>query len=497
MYNMPTYIHVSEDDAVQYSPSQSVYYELHPKFDKKFHAYKSSYEPTTIDPKEEIVLKSTGVHHCHTVIVRDRTYNNYFLLHVSPQALRRPYDPVNKEVGTAVSTSGLGMFFMDSDIAMTNAKKPAYIDLDPYYYNSELIGTHANSELEVIVVANNEYWNVEEVQVKILSTLQERVPGKIVKSNVIINDALKHAYYYSVAFNPKSDSLTVISNNGLYTEPYENAFDNNIHKYAYEALSAEKQWELKQRLRDLQTQSDKIVGELLRVSPPHEPFEHLVFNPSNEFVKLAQDNRITIEELINGMESVISESKNPVMNLGSPALYDAYKNLGLLHLCAGNYDKSGFYLSKTADYATNISKAEFDEDKVFFSTLAGAVLERSGNLENAYSYYKEATNSFLGYVNQADTQMNFARIASQIKGKEVEALNAVIEAKKNLDEVIKRVKQGQSPEQEKILKILNSRQTACDGLLHSLQDVLIEHRHEDEELQHEYDKRFALSTVTL
>ncbi|RUR23731.1 hypothetical protein ELY20_06895 [Legionella qingyii] len=493
---MPTFIQVSEDDAVQYSPSQLAYYALHPKFDKKFHAY-ATYEPTKIAPKEEIVLKSTGVHHCHTVIVRDRTYNNYFMLHVSPQALRRPYNPVNKEVGTAVSTSGFGLFFMDSDIALTNVKKPAYIDLDPYYYNSELIGTHSNSELEVIVVANNEHWNIENVQEKILTTLQERIPGKLVKSNVIINEALNHAYYYSVAFNPESETLTVISNNGLYTESYENAFNNNINKYAHEKLPEEKQMKLKEKLRDLKTQSDKFLGKLLRAIDSREPLEYLVLNPSHDFIKFTQDNRIEIEELINGMESVISESKNPVLNLGSPALYDAYKNLGLLHLGARNYDKSAFYFSRAADYATSMSKAEFDEDKVFFSTLAGAAFERNGDLEKAYPYYKEATNSFLGYVNQADAQISFARIASQIKGNEVEALNVVIKAKRNLNTVIKQVEQGQPPEQQKILKILNLRITACDNLLHSLQNVLIEHRHEDDVLQHEYDKLFALSTVTL
>ncbi|WP_454782193.1 hypothetical protein [Legionella sp. WA2022007384] len=493
---MPKFVSVSEDDAVQYSPNQSTYYELHPQFDKTFQSYKTPYESTKIDPKEQVVLKSKGIHHCHTVIIKDRTYNSYFMLHVSPQSLRRPYDPVNKEVGTLMNTSGFGLFSMDSDTAMTNSKKPAYIDLDPYYFDGKL-GTHPDSELEVIVVANHEYWNTEKVQQNILKTLQERVPGKISKSNVIINEALQHAYYYSVAFDPKSESLTVISDNGLYTEPYEKAFDNNVHQYANEMLPAEKQTELKNNLKDLRNQAVGILEPLFGALSPYDGLEQLVLNPPHNFIELARGQRTQIESLINKMESVISESKNPVINLGSPALYDTYKQLGLLYVCAENYSKSAFYFSKAADYATSMQKAEYEDDKLFFSTLAGAACERSGDLNNAYAYYKNASFLFLGYVKRADANINIARVASQIKGKELKALEAVIEAKESLDEAINQVKEEVFPEKEKTLEALNLRLARCDDLLHSLQNVLIEHRHENEELQHEYDKLFALSTVVL
>ncbi|WP_392538219.1 tetratricopeptide repeat protein [Legionella sp. 227] len=493
---MPFVIKVSEDNAVQYSPDQSTFYRLHPEFDKSFQTDTTTYEPIIIDPKEEVILESIGIHHCHTVIVKDRTHNNFFMLHVSPQALRRPYDPVNKLAGTVVSTGMYGMFSMNFDASLTNSKKPAYIDLDPHYYGSKAIGTHPDSELEVIVVVNAEYWNVKKVQQEILETLQERIPGKVVKSNVIINNALEHAYYYSTAFDPKSESLTVISRNGLYTEPYKNAFDNNVHQYTDDILPEDKQMELRSQLKSLQDEAQKISQSILESIDPYGTIEQFVLKPSNELSSLMQDKRTELEKIIKGIEAVMSESKNPVLNLGSPTLYETYKQLGFLHLFAGNYEQSVSYFSKVALYAANMSKAEFDDDKSRYAALTGAIYERLGDLEQAYIFYKDA---LLGcyYRERLDADLRFARVASQLKGKEVEALEAIIHAKNIFIDLIDRVENQSPPKKEEILNALKIRGAVCDTQLSSLKEHLIEHHHESPELQQEFDKHFALSTYTI
>ncbi|KTC80653.1 hypothetical protein Lche_2673 [Legionella cherrii] len=493
---MPFVIKVSEDNAVQYSPDQSTFYQLHPEFDKSFQTDTTTYEPIIIDPKEEVNLESISIHHCHTVIVKDRTYNNFFMLHVSPQALRRPYDSANKLAGKVVSTGMFGMFYMDFDASLTNSKKPAYIDLDPYYYGSKEIGTHPDSELEVIVVVNAEHWNLQKVRKEILETLQARIPGKIVKSNVIINKALDHAYYYSIVFAPKSESLTVISTNGLYTEPYKNAFDNNVHQYTDEILPEETQMELRSQLNSLQGEAQKITQSILESLAPYGTIEQFVLKPSHELSSLMQGKRTELEKIIKGIEAVMSGSKNPVINLGSPTLYETYKQLGFLHLFAGNYEQSVSYFSKVTLYAANMRKAEFDEDKSRYATLTGAIYERLGNLEQAYIFYKDA---LLGcyYMERLDADLRFARVASQLKGKEVEALEAIIDAKNIFLDLIERVENQSPPKKEEILNALKIRGAACDDQLNSLKEHLIEHHHESPLLQQEFDKHFALSTYTI
>ncbi|KTD76304.1 hypothetical protein [Legionella waltersii] len=489
---MPIILKVSEDNAIQFSPSQATYYELNPRFNNAFPVPKTAYTTSETDPNEEVLLKSKGIHHCHTVIVRDKKYNNYFILHVSPQALRRPYDSVTKIAGTATSLFGYGMFSMDFDTSMTNSKKPAYIDLDPYYYDNAAIGTHIDSELEVIVVVNDEHWSKELAEMEILATFKARVPGNVVKSNIIVNKALEHAYYYSVQFDPKSENVTIHSNNGIYSESYDHAFENNVNRYAHDVLPLEKQMALRNALSDLISQAQVELETIFARLKPYDALEQLVLNPSKE-LQLTPSKKVKLETLINAIEALIMESKNPVLNLGSPNLYKCYKKLGLLYLLTESYEKSAFYLSKAADYAVNMKKAEFHDDLKFYSILAGAVYERDGCPEKAYYYYNEASAFYSGVLDEFDENLSRARIASQIPGKEIEALNALFKAKSVLPSLMKRAEELPSPQKDEILQALDLRHTACGHLLDSLKECLIEHRHESAEFQQEYDKLFGLA----
>lgn len=93
--------------------------------------------------------------------------------------------------------------------------------------------------------------------------------------------------------------------------------------------------------------------------------------------------------------------------------------------------------------------------------------------------------------------MRCARIASQIPGKDVKALESVLNARETLLKLIEQVEKHSPPQKEKILQALNSRGVMCHDLLDSLQEYLIEHRHESPVLQQEYDRNFAISACII
>lgn len=488
---MPLTIYIEENNAVQFSPAHSKYYNLNPLFDET-QSNGKPYLSVEINEDEPVILRSKGIHHCHTIIVRDIKTHNYFTLHVSPQALRRPYDPNLKKAGK-VASSGFAFFDTSMDDGLTNISKPAYIDLDPYYYDTADIGTHNDSELEIIIVVNNEHWNEEKVKEEIVSIFQQRVPGKIVKSNVIVNEALDHAYYYDVEFNPQTDSLTLISRNGLYTELYDNAFYNNKHKYADQLLPKEQQIELRAQLNGQLEQSKRILQSLFKCMSSDRSIEQLMLNPPQSVVEFCKDKNNEILQSISVIEDLIRQSKFPVIDLGSPLLYESYKLLGILYSTIGNYDLAVLYLSKGADYAMSMRKAEYDEDKFLYCALAGAAYERSGDIESAYSYYKEGRYGMVPPIDEIDATLRLSRVASQMKGKELESLENALDAKQKLKELTLKIQNYQFPEKETFIQMLNKREIICQNQIDALKDHLVDYRHHSDALQQEYDNHYGIT----
>ena len=163
--SIPT-IPVPQDQAVKYSCSpgeRECYYTLNPCYEGMPSESKEATHSCILLPeheeKEPVVLVSTDVHACHIVIVRDIINNFCFMLHVSAQSFRHPYDPINRQatplappLGLAFFT-GSGSFAMDefTDFGASNVRKPAYVDCDGRNYTDSTIGIPKNAQLEIIV----------------------------------------------------------------------------------------------------------------------------------------------------------------------------------------------------------------------------------------------------------------------------------------------------------------------------------------------------------
>lgn len=474
---MPLTILVKEDAAIQYSPRNATYYRLMPYCDERIVGMaEKSYQKIAINKNEEVLLRSQGLHHCHTIVVRDRIYNNYFMMHVSPQALRRPYDETLKKAGRSAGLENWKMLALDFDTLLTNVKKPAYIDLDPYYYDSADIGTHKDSELELVIVVTDEHWLEHTIKDEILATLQHRIPGTVVKTNIIMTMALEHAYYYDVEFNPKTDSLTVISRNGLYHEPYKNAFENNKHCLLQYQRSAAQQYQLRTQLCDLLQEGKTIQASFFKLLSRDISLDQLILNlPANTGHLHAE--RDTLVQLLKKIDALIQQSKVPVMDLGSANLYQAYKLLGIFHALLGNYTVAAESFAAVADYATNMGRAEYDDDKLMYSSFAGAAFERIGTIQQAYHYYKIGITMGL-YLDNIDALLRFSRIASQIEGKEAEALEHALRAKDDLEQLTQQLEHEASPLLQSISQMLERREGYCKLQIDNLRDYLAEnHAH--------------------
>lgn len=465
---MPITIYVREDDAIQYSPSQAKYYRLKPHFDKQMvGTMEPSYTEEALVTGEPVLLCAQNIHHCHTVIIKDRTYDNYFMLHVSPQSLRKPYDAITRKTFFASGLGQFGLFGMDMDTLFTDLKKPAYIDLDPYYYKDMELGTRHDSQLEVIIVANNVHWNEEEVQANILKVVQERVAGVVVRHNIIINAALEHAYYYDVEFNPQTEVLTVLSRNGWYSEPYERAFKNNQHRFAEQQLPVEHQFALRLRLTALLGEGQELQEHLFKLLAKDITLDQLILSPAASVIAFYKRKHDELVLLSKEIEGLIQQTNVPVFDLGSPLLYQSYRLMGLLQVALNNDTASVEYFIMAANYASAMRKAEYDNDKITYSIFAGAASERIGNMQQAYVYYKISAEQEYD-LDGIDAKLRLARVAAKIEGKELEALESAIKAQEELLILMAEFQQDEFPDKKFILHMIERRQKDCQKQIDSL-----------------------------
>ncbi|MDR3502693.1 MAG: hypothetical protein P4L79_08935 [Legionella sp.] len=492
---MPVIVLVREDEAIQYTPGQKKYYKLKPHYDSQLtDASESAYQEIGFESEEPVILYAQNIHHCHTVIVKDRTYNNYFMLHVSAQSLRKPYD--SKKTSLTIDLGHFGIFGSEESL-FTNLRKPAYIDLDPSYYKDIELGTHPDSKLDVIIVVNSQHWNEGIVQTDILKILKERVCGTINNTNIIINQALEHAYYYNVEFNPQTEELTVLSRNGWYSEPYGNAFTNNQHRLITQQLPPEKQFELRASVLALLSKENPVNDFIFKILASDITIDQLILDPPTKMVLFRKRNSEMLSALINEFEVLIQQAITPVLDLESPLLYKSYQRLALLYTTSGNYERAADYFACVTDYAENMHRAEYDTDKLIYSTFGGAAFEFIGNLQQAYTYYKytyyEKPVDEEHSIDEIDAKIRLARVAAQIVGQELEALEYTVTAKHALQILIDEVQKDESPDKEELLLMLDKRLIACQIQIDNLESYLIEHHVNNPLLQIEYEARFVVA----
>lgn len=494
---MPVIVPVREDDAIQYTLGQTKYYQLKPHFDQQLtDVSEPAYREVSFEPEEPVILCAQTIHHCHTVIIKDRIYNNYFMLHVSPQSLRKSYDATSKK---AFNTTGLGYFglFSSEDGLFTSLRKPAYIDLDPHHYKDIALGTHDDSQLDVIIVVNSQHWNEPLVQTDILKVIKERVPGTIKHTNIIMNQALEHAYYYNVEFNPQTETLTVLSRNGWYSEPYDNAFTNNQHRLVTQQLPREKQLELRTSLLALLTKEHTLDDFLFKMLASDITIDELILSPPTKMVLFRERNSGALSVLINEFEMLIQQAITPVLDLESPLLYKAYQRLALLQATLGNYEQAAIYFACVTDYAENMRRAEYDDDKHIYSIFAGAAFEAGGNFHQAYTYYKytyyEKPVDEVHSIDEIDAKIRLAQVAVQINGQELQALEYAVNAKHAIQVSIDEVQRDESPDRAELVTMLDRRLSICQTHIDNLESYLIEHHENDPLLQKEYAAHLGLT----
>ncbi len=490
---MPVIILVREDEAIQYTPGQTKYYLLKPHYNSQItNASEPAYQGVDFKPEGPVILCAQNIHHCHTVIVKDRTYNNYFMLHVSPQSLRKPY--ASKNVSLTIDLGHFGIFGSE-DTFFTNLRKPAYIDLAPHHYKDIDLGTHEDSQLDVIIVVNNQHWNESIVQADILKVLKERIPGTINNTNIIINEALGHAYYYNVEFNPETEELTVQSRNGWYSEPYPNAFTNNQHRLMEQQLPKERQFELRNSLLALLSKENTANDFLFKVLASDITIDELITNPPTKVTLFRKRNNEVLRSLINELEELIQQTITPVLDLESPLLYKAYQRLALLHATMGTYEDAANYFAQVTDYAENMHRAEYDDDKLIYSIFSGATFESIGNLHQAYTYYKysyyEKSVDEEHSVDEIDARIRLARVAAQLSGQELEALRYAITAKHALRVLIDAVQRDEPLEKEALMLMLERRLVECQIQIDILEPYLTIHHEDDPLFQAEYEERLV------
>jgi hypothetical protein len=491
---MPVIVPVREDEAIQYTPGQTKYYKLKPHYDSQLtDASEPAYREVSFEPEEPVILCAETIHHCHTVIIKDRTYNNYFMLHVSPQSLRKPYD--SKKASLTIDLGHFGIFGSEESL-FTNLRKPAYIDLDPHYYKDIALGTQEDSQLDVIIVANSQHWNEHLVQTGILKILKERVRGTINNTNIIINQALEHAYYYNVEFNPQTEELTVRSRNGWYSEPYGNALTNNQHRFLTQQLPQEQQRELRTSVLALLSKENSMKDFLFNMLASDITIDQIVLDPPTKLVLFRKRNSETLNALINELETLLQQTITPVLDLESPLLYKAYQRLALLYASFGNYERAADYFARVSDYAENMRRAEYDTDKLIYSIFSGAAFEYIGNPPQAYTYYKYTYYAKpVGEehsIDEIDAKIRLARVAAQISGKELEALEYAVAAKHALRLLTDEVQTDDAPDKEELMLMLDRRLSACQIQIDNLESYLIENHENNPLLELEYEARFGL-----
>lgn len=342
---------------------------------------------------------------------------------------------------------------------------------------------------------NSQHWNEHLVQTDILKILKERIRGTINNTNIIINHALEHAYYYNVEFNTQTEGLTVRSRNGWYSEPYNNAFTNNEHCLITQQLSKERQFELRTSILAFLSKVNSTHDSLFNVLASDITIDQLVLDPPTKMVLFRKRNSETLSILINELETHLQQAITPVLDLESPLLYKVYQCLGLLYATLGNYECTAFYFAQVSDYAGNMHRAEYDHDKFTYSIFCGAAFESIGNLLQAYKYYKctyyEKSVDEEHSIDEIDTKIRLARVAAQICGKEIEALEYAIKAKHALQLLISEVQNDDSPDKEELILMLDRRLTACQMQIDILESYLLAH-HENNTLSHiEYEEHFA------
>ncbi|WP_133137792.1 hypothetical protein [Legionella rowbothamii] len=490
---MPLIVSVREDEAIQYTPAQAKYYKLKPHYDSQLtDASEPAYREISFESEESVILCAETIHHCHTVIIKDRTHNNYFMLHVSPQSLRKPYD--SKKSSFTLDLGHFGIFGSEEAL-FTHLRKPAYIDLDPHYYKDIELGTHENSQLDVIIVVNSQHWNESIVETNILQILKERIPGTINNTNIIINQALEHAYYYNVEFNPQTEELTVRSRNGWYSEPYANAFTNNQHSFVAQQLPQERQLELRTSLLELLSKQNAVNDFLFNMLASDITIDQLVLDPPTKMVLFRKRNNETLHVLITEIEKVLKQTITPVLDLESPLLYKTYKRLAILYATLGNYECAAVYFARVSDYAENMRRAEYDADKQIYSIFSGAAFESVGNLQQAYTYYNftyyEKPVEEEHSIDEIDAKIRMARVAAQIKGLELEALEYAVGAKHALQLLIDEVQKDDSPDKEELMLMLDRRLSACQIQIDNLESYLIDNHEKNRLLELEYEARFG------
>ncbi|MFJ1269746.1 hypothetical protein ACD661_14370 [Legionella lytica] len=490
---MPVIVPVREDEAIQYTPGQAKYYKLKPHYDSQLiEATEPTYQEISFEPEEPVILRAETIHHCHTVIIKDHTYNNYFMLHVSPQSLRKPYDA--KKTSLTIDLGYFGIFGSE-DTLFTSLRKPAYIDLDPSYYKDNKLGTHEDSQLDVIIVVNSQHWSEHLVHTDILKVLKERIKGTVNNTNIIVNQALEHAYYYNVEFNPRTEELSVCSRNGWYSEPYGNAFTNNQHSLITQQLPKVRQLELRASVLAFLSKVNTTYDFLFNMLASDITIDQLVIDPPTKMVLFRKRNNEMLSALISELETLLQQATTPVLDLESPLLYKVYQCLGLLYATLESHERTAFYFALVSDYAGNMHRAEYDDDKATYSIFCGAAFEAMGNLQQAYTYYKytyyEKSFDEPYSIDEIDAKIRLARVAAQISGKESEALEYAVIAKRALRTLNDEVRKEESPEQEELLGMLDKRFTTCQILIDTLESYLQGHYGNHPLLQMEYEERFT------
>ena len=420
---MPKTIYIAQDQIVQYSNKTNDFYDINKLYktpsDKGLEkAEYKTYKHTLKEQKEAVILQSTKLESCHTIFLKDKTNNKFYALHTSPQSLRKFYNPKTKSSVLNSAQKSFGSFdFFQMDNAMIDACPPAYAGLDAIFHPNKNIGINKGDELDVAIIVNNQYWNKESAKTKILKTLQQRIPGIIKNSNIIVSNILDKADCYDVTLDTQSEKLMVIANHGLYTENYDKPFtDSSPCNPLTSGFSKEKQNELNLEIKRLAGHYEgfsDFAHTKLRTSTQDNNIE-------NSIVKLHKHlNDEEVKELkkyIKEIQNTLNKTSNIEIDIKPHNYFKISAALADLYLAIGDFENCKKYSSIVARFAESIHRNEYDYYESNYAKIAAVASLMTQDLETAYHFLGQPSRHA---GRQYDSLLRLADLAAKLGKKEL------------------------------------------------------------------------------
>lgn len=178
-------IHVNQDEAIQWSPGQSssregMLYLLSSSTQntmlKEYPLF--TYQPVQINSeagqiKKKMMLQSSGLQDCSTIVIHDTTKNIWLVTHISPYSIRK-----------TVGITAPSLFDQNFDAH----SKTAIVDFEEKSYLDKNLGIGKDSKLEIVVIKNHK--TSDEAHRRLEKFLKNKFPNQIEKYNLITTQVM-------------------------------------------------------------------------------------------------------------------------------------------------------------------------------------------------------------------------------------------------------------------------------------------------------------------